>query len=72
VPIGIVIAIVGLSVTLLGQFAGIIWFAATLRHIVTELKLAVVALQQLTNQMNVRVTLLEDREERQVRHTDVH
>lgn len=72
------IAIGGIFLTLLAQFAGIVWFAAsqktmllTMQQVVAELKEAVRGVKELGDALHVRVALLEDREERRVRHTDV-
>lgn len=66
-----IIALVTLIVTLLVQFGGIIWFAAsqrnitnTLTGIVAELRTGVQAIDKIANGLDKRVTVLEDREER--------
>ena len=67
-----VIAIIGICLTLLVQFAGVIWFAATQRQIVSsqertvhELSKAVNSLESIASSLDKRVTVLEDRAARQ-------
>lgn len=67
-PVAAWVAIVAVTVTVLVQFAGIIWFAATqramldaVRGVVSELKLAVESLREIAGALDKRVTILEDR-----------
>jgi hypothetical protein len=70
------IALVSVTITVLIQFAGIIWFAATqrsmltaLRDLVRELKESVEALRDIATSLDKRVTLLEDRTARSHRRS---
>lgn len=67
-PISIWLALGSVAVTVLVQFAGIVWFAATqramlhaLKELVLELKETVESVDKIATSLDKRVTVLEDR-----------
>lgn len=67
-PVTAWVAIIGVLVTVLVQFGGIIWFAATQRTMlnaltaaVNNLEEALKAIDAMASALNTRVSILEDR-----------